>query len=321
MNKKLYIISLAVLALLLFTSCASFAMNTVATSLSGANAKGKAKINKNLDLMLPLTGEEDSILMAEFFPTALKMYEILHAQNPNHQGLALMTASLSVMYANAFIQHPAEMLPQEEYLKQNAEFKRAKMHYLRGRNLALSVFEQRYQGFTNTMLGFDEEKIAEVLEKIQKKDLDAAYWLGASWLGAWSLEPLDTNLLSTLSSAVAVLERAAFLDPNYNDGAIWNILLSFYASAPADFGGDRERAYYAYEKALEVSKGSSPAPYIAYAEGICINLQDVDGFVDALEKALSIDPDENPQMRLQNTIAQEKAAFLLETIDNYFLIW
>ena len=114
MNKKLYIISLAVLALLLFTSCASFAMNTVATSLSGANAKGKAKINKNLDLMLPLTGEEDSILMAEFFPTALKMYEILHAQNPNHQGLALMTASLSVMYANAFIQHPAEMLPQEE---------------------------------------------------------------------------------------------------------------------------------------------------------------------------------------------------------------
>lgn len=304
------------------SSCMTMVKDSLATSLSGANAKGKAaKKSPNSSFMLPLTGETDTILMGDFFPTALKMYEILQAQNPKHQGLALMTASMSVMYANAFIQHPAEMLPQEEYLKQNAEFKRAKMHYLRGRNLALSVFEQRYPGFTHTMLGFDDEKIAEVLEKIQKKDLDAAYWLGASWLGAWALDPLDTNLLSTLHSAVAVLERAAFLDPNYNDGAIWNILLSFYASAPADFGGDRERAYYAYEKAIEVSKGSSPAPYIAYAESICINLQDADGFVEALEKALAIDPNENPQMRLQNTIAQEKARYLLDNLDNYFLLW
>lgn len=319
--KRFFLLFIALVLLLIMTSCSTLAINTVATSLSGANAKGKPLKSQNTTFLLPLTGETDTILMGDFFPTALKMYEILHAQNPKHQGLALMTASMSVMYANAFVQHPAEMLSQEEYLKQNAEFKRAKMHYLRGRNLALSVFEQRYPGFTNTMLGFDEKAITEILEKIQKTDVEAAFWLGSSWLGAWSLDPLDTSLLPTARSAVAVLERAAVLDPRYNEGAIWNILLSFYASAPADFGGDIDRAYYAYEKALEVSAKKSPAPYIAYAEGICINLQDVDGFVDALEKALSIDPDENPQMRLQNTIAQEKARYLLDNLDNYFLLW
>ena len=321
MNKKLYIISLAIFALLLFTSCASFAMNTVATSLSGANAKGKAaKKSSNSSFMLPLTGETDTVLMGDFFPTALKMYEILHAQNPNHQGLALMTASLSVMYANVFIQHPASMLPQEEYLKQNAEYQRAKMHYLRGRSLVFSVFEQRYPGFTNTMLGFDDEAIKIFLDKLQKADVELLFWLGSSWLGAWSLEPLDTNLLPTARTAVALLEKAASLDPTYNEGAIWNILVSFYGSAPADFGGDLERAFYAYEKALEVSQGRSPAPYIAYAE-LCIELQDVEGFLSSLEKALAIDSNENPETRLQTIIAQEKAQYLLDTLDEHFLIW
>ena len=323
-QKKLRFLTL-IFASLIFLSCTSIqktAMNSLASNLSGADKKGKALNKKNNEnLMLPLTGETDSILMADFFPTALKLYEILHAQNPEHQGLSLMTASLSVMYANAFIQHKAEMLPQEAYLLQNAEFQRAKMHYLRARNLVFSVFEQRYPGFSKALLGFDIDAIENYVARLKQSDVEAAYWLGAAWLGAWSLDPLDTSLLPTVHSAVRLLEKAALLEPDYNEGAIWTILLSFYASAPADFGGDTERAYYAYEKALETSSGKSPGVYIAYAESICVAAQDAEGFIDALQKALAIDANENPATRLQTIIAQEKANYLMDTIDYYFLFW
>ena len=155
-QKKLRFFAL-VFTSFIFLSCTSIqktAMNSLASNLSGADKRGKALNKKsNENLMLPLTGETDSILMADFFPTALKLYEILHAQNPEHQGLSLMTASLSVMYANAFIQHKAEMLPQEAYLLQNAEFQRAKMHYLR----AYDTKEEFVDAMVNWIQNPDEQ--------------------------------------------------------------------------------------------------------------------------------------------------------------------
>jgi predicted anti-sigma-YlaC factor YlaD len=307
-------------------SCASIQknlVNTVSTQLSGSDKNGKPSKVKEAgnSIMLPLTGESDPILMADFFPTALKLYEILHVQNPSHQGITAMTASLYVMYANAFVQHKAEMLPPDQYELQNSEFKRAKMHYLRGRNYALEVFEQRYPGFTQEILSTDEDKIFQSVSKLQLTDVDNAYWLGSAWLGAWSSDPLDPSILPTIGGAVAVLEKAASLNPDYNDGAIWDVLTSFYAGAPADFGGSMDRALETHQKALEVSKGKTPGPYVTYAQAICISTQDYNGFDEALEKALSINPDDNPSTRLASTISQEKARFLQNNRDNYFIFW
>ncbi|MDE7140686.1 MAG: TRAP transporter TatT component family protein, partial [Treponemataceae bacterium] len=93
----------------LLSACVS---NAVGNALSGYKKNG-AQIKKSAsvsDPMLALTGETDVILVGDFFPTALKMYEILQTQNPDHLGLAYMTGSLNVMYANAFVQGPAESL-------------------------------------------------------------------------------------------------------------------------------------------------------------------------------------------------------------------
>ncbi|HPX27924.1 MAG TPA: TRAP transporter TatT component family protein, partial [Treponemataceae bacterium] len=305
------------------TSIQKSLVNTVSSQLSGSDKNGKPlKVKESGNsMMIPLTGESDPILMADFFPTALKLYEILHVQNPSHQGITSMTASLYVMYANAFIQHKADMLPSDQYEKQNSEYKRAKMHYLRGRNYAMEVFEQRYPGFTADILSTNEDQIAQAVSKLQLQDVENAYWLGSSWLGAWSVEPLDPFILPTIGGAVGILERAASLNPDFNDGAIWDVLTSFYAGAPADFGGSMERAIEVHQKALDASKGMTAGPYVTYAQSICISLQDYDGFDTALEKALLINPDDNPSTRLATIISQEKARFLQNNRDNFFIFW
>ena len=322
--KKLYTLILGLFILFSFSSCfvTTAAVNAVSTTLSGSNKKGNPKkSNSPNNAMEAITGESDVTLVADFFPTALKLYEITLTQNPYHVGLMSMTGSLNVMYANAFVQAPAELLSIDEFDKQLSEFERAKLHYLRGSDFCMSAIDRRHRKFLELIDSGKEENITSAVKLLDKKDVGSAYWAGAGWLGAFSLDPLNSELLGNLSAPVAILERAAELSPDYSNGAIWEVLARFYASAPRDFGGDPERALFCYNEAVRASEGKTPGPYIVYAECFCIPENDEAGFVEALNKAIAINPDDNPSTRLMTIISQNKARHLLETKSDYFLEW
>lgn len=297
-------------------------LDGVSTALSGASKSGVPKKSKPSprDPMLAITGETDYALIAGFFPTILVMYELIHKANPNHAGLATMTGSLNVMYANAFVQWPASTMGAAQFTEQNEEYMRAKMHYLRGRDYCLDALEKRHKGFKDAVLGQNEDALKTAVSKLTKSDVNAAYWACAGWLGAFSLDLTDPNLLGTLSAPPAILEKAAALDPDYSGGAIWDLLANFNISAQG-FGGDATRAMECYNEALRVSGGKSPGPYITYAESFCVPNNDKAGFIEALNKALSINPDDDPASRLMTTISQTKARRLLANIKDLFLEW
>ena len=308
------------------TSCfvTTKAIDTVSTSLSGSNRKGipqKKKKTEKPGAMFAITSDSDITLVGDFFPTALKMYEIIQSQNPDHLGLLCMTGSLNVMYANAFVQSPADLLGIEDFEKQNEEYFRAKAHYLKGRNFCMDALNGRHKGFKNLIDSGDEASIEKACSMLDKNDVTAAYWAGAGWLGAFSLDPLDPELLGNLSAPVAILEKADKLDPYYSDGAILEVLARFYAAAPESFGGSMEKAVEYCDRALELTNGTTPNPYIIRAECFCIPAGDEDGFVSNLNKALAINPDANPSTRLTTTISQRKAAKLLASKGDYFLEW
>ncbi|MBQ9630704.1 MAG: TRAP transporter TatT component family protein [Treponema sp.] len=307
-----------------FSSCKTTIVDALSTALSGTNKKGKAKrkAKKNsINPMLAITSETDIKLVSDFFPTALELYEIIRTANPNHLGISYMTGSLNVMYANAFIQSPAESLGPMEFDKQLEEFNRAKMHYLRGRDYCLKMLNGRHKGFSDAVFSGETEQIQKAVEKLDKHDLNAIYWAAAGWLGAFSLDPLNADLLGSIRAPSIMLERLCVLNPDYNKGAAWELLCNFYVSAPQDFGGNYERGMFCYEEAIRVSGGKTPGPYILYAEAICVPEGNEAGFVAALEKALSINPDDDIESRLMTTISQDKARRLLAKKSDYFLEW
>ncbi len=319
--KRPLIIVLAVAAL---SGCSirQAAFNSAADMLAPPpRAKpAKAAEKENLtDPMIALTGENDPELVRDFFPTALKLYEILHLQNPEHEGLAIMTGQLYVMYANAFVQTPAEQLPGDRFDEQNEAYRRAENFYLRGSRFTLEALDGKHPAFSAAVFGQDEKAAAGALARCKKTDTAALYWTGAGALGAFSLDPLNTNLLSILPGSVAMLERASILDPGFNNGAIWEILMSFYAAAPDSLGGGRDKAMAAYEKALHYSRGTSPGTHIGYARSFCIPAQDGAGFDEAIEKALAIDPESQSDNRLVLTIARRQALWLKAHKADYIL--
>ena len=318
-------------------------------------------------LMAPVMGETDMILMGDMMPVALKAVEIVHHASPKNKSIHALTASLYVMYANAFVQHKADMMDISEFELQHSEKMRAKMHYLRGRDYSLSYFDSKYKDFSKNLMSRDPELEQKALSKLKAKDVAAAYWLGSACLGAFSLDPLDVDMLAGVGSALAVLERAAELDPTYNNGAIWDVLVAFYAGAPAEFGGNVDKAVSSFLKEVECSKGKTTSLYMTYAQVFCKNNIDLSsykwdcsvsidelgwkfpeipkdeflesigmgqnenslwpmpngvyGFDWALDVVLGMDVNQDPDSRFMTVLAQDKAKYLKEHREDYFIIW
>jgi predicted anti-sigma-YlaC factor YlaD len=297
--------TIAIIALL-FASCSinKLAIKSVSDALTGPGGTDV------------FTGDSDPQLVGDALPFAIKLYETLLSQNPDHQGLILTTGSLFVMYANAFVQGPAEMEPPGRFAEREAGKARAKKLYLRGADMLYGGLEKKYPGFSGA---FKAGNLDAYLSKMKKEDVPYLYWGGAGILAAYSLDNFDLELGVRVPEVGAMMTRAYQLDPDFNNGAIDDFFILFYASLPAAIGGDKAKAEVHFQRAVEKTGGLSAGPYLSYATSVAIPAQDYDTFKEKLETALAIDPNGDPSNRLVNLISQRKARYYLDNAANYFL--
>ena len=280
------------------------AMNAVANALTG---EGSSDV---------FTGDPDPKLVGDAIPFAIKMYESLLAANPNHHGLMVTTGSLFVMYANAFVQGPAEQIPTIEWQAREEGMKRAKQMYLRGYEILYTALDKKFKGFKEA--SSDNGSLETILGKCKKEDVGLLYWAVAGGLAAYSIDLFDFDLSVRIPAWSMMIHRAYELDPNYGGAALDEFFILFYASLPEMLGGDKEKAKFHFQQALEKTGGNSVSAYISYAQSICVPAQDYETYKSYLEKALEIDPNVNTSTRLVNIISQKKARWLLDNAFNYF---
>jgi len=301
------IVLLAVIPVIFFSSCSlqKLVMNKVSDMLSGSSG-GSA-----------FTGDDDPQLVGDALPFALKMYETLLDQNPDHTGLLLTTGMGFVMYANAFVQTPAQMLPDDEYEKQGEMYARAKKLYIRGRDYCFRALEVNHPGFLEAI--YSDEPVP-FMENLTIEDVPLLYWSAAGWLAAISIDIFDVGLSMNLDKAAVLMDRAYALEPDFGKGMIDDFYILYYASVPEGMGGSREKAKYHFDRAVELSEGLNPSPYLSYATTISIQDQNADEYRSLLEKALAIELEQDPDNLLANSIMQEKAQWQLDHIEDFFLL-
>jgi predicted anti-sigma-YlaC factor YlaD len=261
--------------------------------------------------------ENDPQLVGDALPFAIKLYESLLAQNPGHEGLILTTGSLYVMYANAFLQTPALYLSWDEYDLKVEYQNRAKNLYLRGRDYMTAYLEERYPGFIDAVNGKGD--LDGYLAMLAAEDLPYAYWMVAGWFGAISIDSFDMQLSFRIPALVAVLERCNEIDPEFNLGAVDELFIQIYASIPESMGGSVEAAEAAFERTIARQEGRSASPFVSLAVSVAMPAQDLERFISLMERALEIDAEEFPELRLMNTISQRKARWYLDHIEDYFI--
>jgi len=240
----------------------------------------------------------------------------MREQIPDHEGLNLQTGSIEVMYANAFVQGPAERLPASQFDRKHEQLDRARRLYLRADKVLRAELELKFPGLGAALADGKGERL---LAKAKKSDVPLLYWESAAVMSAFALAPFDVSLSVRVKDVAVLMARAYALDPDFDDGSLDEFYISFYGSLPEGLGGSRTLAKDHFDAAVRKTKGLSAGAYVAYAQAVSVPNQDYPEFKRLLEAALAVPLDKAPAHRLVNILSQRKAAWLLAQKDDLFV--
>ena len=288
-------------ALALSSGCARL----VASSVGDALAKNS----------LVYAGDDDVELVGAAIPFGLKTMETLLVQVPEHRALLTAAARGFTQYAYVYVQLPADELEDIDVAAAYDQRARARRLYLRARDYGL-----RGLGFNSddalTELRLEPRR---VLADTGAGDMEALYWTGIAWSAAVSLAKDEPALIAELPVIDAIIDRAASLDPDFDDGGLHTFLISYEMGRR---GTTREAAGIAeqhFQRAVNLSHGQRVAPFVAMAESVTVaNGQSLE-FQRLLEQGLAVDADGRAEWRLANHVMQRRARWLLARSDSYFL--
>ena len=278
----------------------SIAINSVADGLAGEGDT--------------FASDNDPVLVGDAIPFSLKFMESILASTPHHVGLLTTLCQSFTEYGYAYVQSESEYIADHDYDKSKELNARAKNLYVRARDYGLRGLDARHDHFSKLLM---EDPKAAVL-KANKDDLDLLYWTGLSWMAAISIGKDDPELVSDVPQAEALIYRVYAINPDYNNGALHDFLITYEGGKPEMMGGSVKKAKEHFDRALELNKGQSASTFVNYAEAVDEKQQNREEFDEMLNKALEIDVDKQSGTRLVNLITQKRARWLLAHEDSIF---
>lgn len=301
-----------------FTSRQAFAAGLLVL-LAGCSSVDHLAVNRFSDAVAgsgtAFASDSDPELIRDAAPFSLKMMESLLEQNPQHAGLLTAASSGFTQYGYAFVQQQADETEDNDVAAAAALRTRARGLYLRGRDYGLRGLEVAHPGFSAGL----RQNPVQAVQACQASDVRLLYWTAVSWAAAISVSKDNPALISDLPQVSALVDRALALDEAYDHGAIHSFLISYEMGRPDGTGDPAARAQKHFERAVALSGGGQAAPFVAYAESVCVQKQDRAQFQSQLNEALAIDVNAQPQWRLVNLVMQQRARWLLGRIDELFL--
>ncbi|MGH8632516.1 MAG: TRAP transporter TatT component family protein, partial [Burkholderiales bacterium] len=100
--------------------------------------------------------------------------------------------------------------------------------------------------------------------------------------------------------------------------ALHTFLISYEMGRPGARNPEIRARHY-FEQAIRLSAGQKAGPFVAFAEGVSVAAQNRREFTEMLQRAAAIDAAARPEWRLENTIMQNRARWLLTQTDQLFL--
>ena len=301
MSKDNRFVSVLVLVVLLTSGCSirKYAVNKIGDALASGGSTYES--------------DDDIQLVGDALPFGLKLIESLLAESPDHNGLLLAASQGFTTYSYVFVQRDADFIADEDLNQARQLRARARRPYMRANSYGFRGLETRHRRFRE-QLRVSPETAVEVLEK---RDVPFIYWTAASLGSAISISRNDPRMIARLPEVDALANRALALDEAWEDGTLHELEVILAGTRPE--GPDYDEIRRHYERALALSNGRHAGLYIAYAEAVSIPRQNSAEFRTLLEQALAINPDDFREIRLKNLIAQERAEWLLERIDDLIL--
>jgi len=298
-------------------SVAALMIAVICLGAAGCSIK-KLAVNKVGDALAKggstWESDDDIELVGEALPFSLKLVESLLAQSPRHRGLLQVACQGFTTYAYAYVESEARLASDVDFAVARGIENRSRRLYLRALGYGLRGLEVSHAGF-GERLASDPEAAVSVLSK--ESEVPLIYWTAASLGLAISVSKDSASMLARIPEAEALLNRALELNESWGAGALHEFRITLAGAGPGSRDFDEIQLHY--ERAQELSGGRRASLFVAYAESVSIPKQDLQAFRSMLDRALEIDPDEQVETRLATLLAQRKARWLLDHVDDHFL--
>lgn len=258
--------------------------------------------------------DNDPELVWQAVPFGLKTIESLLAQSPKHRGLLLAAASGFTEYAYGALQQEADFTEARDLARATQLRDRARNLYLRALDYGMRGLEVDLPGLRERL----RTDPAHALEATRKEQVPLLYWTAAAWGSAIAISKDNAELSADLTRVEALMRRALALDEAFEAGAIHDFFIA-YEGGRAAVGGSVAEARRHLQRALELSRGHRAAPLVSFAETVAVARQDKAEFKRLLDQALAIDPNQAPELRLANLLAQRRARWLEGRTEELFI--
>ncbi len=274
------------LALLVASGCAS-----IVSSVTDKLAE---------DLSRAILNNDDLATVREGVPAFLIVLDALLTSNPDNPDLLTAAARLNASYATGFVAD------------------QARQSRLTDKAMALS-----YRAACSDIdwlcnareMPFQE--LESQLIRLQQKDVPTIYAYASSWAGWIQSHSDDWAAIAELARVKALMERVVELDAGYDDGAAVMYLGVFETLLPPAMGGRPEVGRGHFERAIEISDGRYLMAKVLFAEKYARLVFDRQLHDTLLTEVLIADP-YGEALTLINLVAQDQAAALLKSADEYF---
>lgn len=268
-----------------------FAINKLGDALAGSGTT--------------FASDDDPELIRSAAPFSLKLIESLLAESPRHRGLLLAGCRGFMQYAYAFVQEEADETEDRDFVQAAELHTRARTLYLRARDYGLRGLDTKHPGFSKAL---QQDPVA--VSRATKPDVELLYWTAASWGAAIAVSKDRPDLIADQPIVERLVDRALELDESFAGGTIHAFLISYEPSRQGAKGDPNDRARTHFERAVQLSKGQLASPYVALAEAVSVQTQNLDEFNKLLQQALKVDIEARPEWRLENLVMQRRARWL-----------
>lgn len=266
-----------------------------------------------------LDGFWDYEIAGQGTPGAIMQLEAMLAVTPDNEGLALNVAKAYVGYAVGWVENDYELAyAAADFDKADRLRHRARLIYLRARNLALRCMRNRDAGI-DAALKTSPAELSAYLEKHYRKKADQGpvFWAGMAWGAAINMSIDQPDLLADIPVAKALVQRSADIDDAYFNGGAYVFLGGFEAAFPPALGGDPEKGAAMFEKGLAKTKRRNHMMHVNYARIYAVNTQKRDLYVKLLTEVIE-SGDLGNDVRLSNKIARIRAVRYLSQVNELF---
>lgn len=251
-----------------------------------------------------LSQESDIELARQAAPASLKTIEGFLLASPNNPNLTFILARGYCEYAFGFLDDDVERLNFAGKTDDaEAVSRRATKLFLRCMNYGLKLLDKSWEKAVYADMATFEAKV----KKAGKGDVPGMFYLAQGLGSAINQNKDDIELVAYAPKVQMLFERIVQLDETFSNASAHIGLGLLHASRGEALGGKPEESRKHFERAIELTGGKFLMPKTLMAYHLGVIKQDREFFHKTLVEVLTTSPSGNPDLRLANELAHQRA--------------